>query len=236
MTGMDFGRYVFGPPYLGWLVRGVVMTLVISILSGVGAGALGLAVQRCRMSRSAPLRTAAFAFVVFFRNLPLVPLLLVLTFGLPGIWRELGGHSFPRGFEFILLVLGLALNTSGYVAEILRAGVESVAHQQLDAARALGLPARIIRRRVVYPQAIRVVAPALASRFIHNMKNSTLSLIVPLPLQMMEVLGQASRIAGETFSWAEPVLFAAAVHLFLAFGLGALLNASAIRKPARIGG
>lgn len=127
------------------------------------------------------------------------------------------------------------LNTGAYLAEILRAGVTAVAAEQVEAARTLGLAPGVIRRRVIYPQAVRIVAPALASRFIHNMKNSTLALVVPLPVQMMEVVGQAGRIAGQTFSWAEPLAFAACVHLLLALGLGRILNRWATREHAQIG-
>ena len=87
---------------------------------------------------------------------------------------------------------------------------------------------------MIYPQAVRIVAPALASRFIHNVKNSTLALVVPLPVHMMEVVGQAGRIAGQTFSWAEPLIFAAGIHLLLALGLGRLLNSWASKEQARI--
>lgn len=234
MTGMDFSRYVFGPPYFGWLCRGLLMTLLIGTVSGLCAAVIGFLVLRCQMSAHRSLRVAGATFVTVFRNLPLVPLLLFLTFGLPGMWRQLWGSPFPRGLELHLLLLGLALNTGAYLAEILRAGVGAVAPHQIDAARTLGIARSAIRRRVIYPQAVRVVAPALASRFIHNMKNSTLSLIVPLPLEMMEVVGQAGRIAGQTFSWAEPLIFAACVHLSLALGLGRLLNDWASREHARI--
>jgi ABC-type amino acid transport system permease subunit len=93
-----------------------------------------------------------------------------------------------------------------------------------------------IWRRVIVVQTIRIVAPLLASRFIHNMKNSTVALVVPLPVDEMEVVGQAGRIAGQTFTWAEPLIFAATVHLALALGLGWALNAWAVREQARIRG
>jgi His/Glu/Gln/Arg/opine family amino acid ABC transporter permease subunit len=234
MTRMDFAQYVFRPPYFGWLCRGVLMTLMIALLSGCFAAVIGYVVLRCHISAHQLLRWVGAGFVTVFRNLPLLPLLLFLTFGVPGMWRQLCGYPFPRGFELHLLVLGLALNTGAYLAEILRAGVAIVAPQQVDAAQTLGLAASAIRRCVIYPQAIRIVAPALASRFIHNMKNSTMALIVPLPVQMMEVVGQAGRIAAQTFSWAEPLIFAAGVHLSLALALGWLLNRWARREQARI--
>ena len=232
---MDFARYVFGTPYFEWLCRGVLMTMLIAAVSGLGAAIIGFLVLQCRCSVRGPLRALGVGFVMTFRNLPLVPLLLFLTFGLPGLWTALSGSPFPRGLELALVVLGLALNTAAYLAEIMLAGVTAVAPQQVDAARSLGLTPGAIRRRVVYPQAARVVAPALASRFIHNMKNSTVALVVPLPVDVMEVVGQAGRIAGQTFSWAEPLIFAACVHLFLAVCLGHVLNRWASLEQARIG-
>jgi polar amino acid transport system permease protein len=231
---VDFGRYVFGSPYFDWLCRGVLMTLLIATLSGIGAAVVGLVVLQCQRSTNRVLSAFGAGFVLVFRNLPLVPLLLFLTFGVPGFWTQMCRCPFPRGLEFHLLLLGLGLNTGAYLAEILRAGVAAVAPEQVEAARALGLTPGAIRRRVIYPQALRIVAPALASRFIHNMKNSSLALVVPLPVEMMEVVGQAGRIAGQTFSWAEPLVFAACIHLLLSVGLGRLLNHWAGREQARV--
>lgn len=231
---MDFAQYVFAQPYFGWLCRGVLNTLVISLISGLWAAVIGFLVLQCHISSSRALRYLGIAYVMVFRNLPLVPLLLFLEFGLPGLWTAICKCPFPRGLEFELVLLGLSLNTGAYLAEILRAGVEAVAPQHFDTARTLGLTPRNIYWQVVYPQAVCIMAPALASRFIHNMKNSTLSLIMPLPVEMMEVVGQAGRIAGQTFSWAGPVVFAACVHLSLAFGLGQLLNRPATLAQARI--
>lgn len=231
---MDFGQYVFGTPYFGWLCRGVLMTLMIGVTSGLLACVVGFIVLRSHISTNRVLRALAIAFVAVFRNLPLLPVLLFLTFALPGIWQRVLSRPLARGLELYLLLLGLALNTGAYLAEILRAGVSAIPRQQIETGWALGLPVNRIRRRIIYPQAIRIVAPALASRLIHNMKNSTLALIVPLPVQLMEVVGQAGRIAGQTFSWAEPLVFAASIHLLLALGVGWSVNRWATREQARI--
>jgi ABC-type amino acid transport system permease subunit len=126
--------------------------------------------------------------------------------------------------EFGLLIAALSLNTSAYIAEILRSGIRAVAPQHHDAGRTLGLSPRRIRIFITYPQAIRIALPALGTRLIHNMKNSTIALVLPISVDRMELLGQAGRIAGQTFAWAEPLIFAAAAHLTLAVLLGLVVN------------
>jgi polar amino acid transport system permease protein len=233
---VHFDRFVFASPYREWLIRGVEMTLVISLVSALVAAAIAFVVVRGHMSSRRSLRLAAAAYVLVFRNLPLVPLLLFVTFGLPGLFHRLTGTPFPRDLELYLVILGLSLNTGAYVSEIVRAGVEWVPRQQLEAARVLGMSPRAIRRAIVYPQALRGTAPALATRFIHNSKNSTLALVIPLPVSSMEIVGQAGRIAGQTFSWAEPLIAAACVHLALALLLGRVLNVWANREQRRVVG
>jgi ABC-type amino acid transport system permease subunit len=210
------------------------MTLIITGLSAGLALVLAWAVLRCQISARPYLRWAGFVYVIVFRNLPLVPLLLLLTFAVPHLWFWCWHHTFPRGLELYVVVFGLALNTAGYLSEILRAGVNSVPTEQMGAAKTLGLSAALVRRRVIYPQAIRITAPALNTRLIHNMKNSTLALVVPLPLDRMELAGQASRIAGQTFSWAEPLIFVASVHLGLAVGCGWALGRWAAKEQRKI--
>jgi His/Glu/Gln/Arg/opine family amino acid ABC transporter permease subunit len=231
---VNFTDYVFSPPYFGWLLLGLTMTLVITIASAVLAVAFAFLILRCHLSEYRALRWAGAGYVVALRNLPLVPLLLFLTFVTPHLWYQVWHHAIPRRFEIYVLIFGLALNTAAYLSEILRAGVRAVVVEQVHVARTLGLSSSLVRVHVVYPQAIRVTAPALASRFIHNMKNSTLALIVPLPVDRMELAGQAGRIAGQTFSWAEPLLFVAVVHLGLALGLGWILNCWASAEQKKI--
>jgi His/Glu/Gln/Arg/opine family amino acid ABC transporter permease subunit len=231
---MQFGRYVFSEPYLGWLCRGLVMTVLISAVSAVAATVVGFAVLHLQLAARRSVRALGSAFVVVFRNVPLVPLLLFLTFGLPSFWMQFVGQAFPRGHELPLLLAGLSLNTGAYLTEILRAGVSGVPSGQRDVARTLGLSTTEIRLRVIYPQAVRIVAPALATRLIHNTKNSALAVIVPLPVTAMELVGQAGRIAGQTFSWVEPLLMVAVLHLVLSSAVGALLLGWAGRAQARV--
>jgi len=226
---MDFGTYVFAEPYRGWLLRGMAMTLLLGAVTSVLALMGGFLVANLGSSRSRAARIAASTFVEVFRSLPPVPLLLFLVLALPGAFASLTGTPMPRGFEYPLLVAGLSLNASAYVAEALRSGLRALPESQWDSCRVLGLGPIATRMRVVWPQALRVCLPALGNRIIHNVKNTTVALVIPLTLDRTEILGQAARVAGETFAWAEPLVVAAAFHLALALSLGLLLSAAARR-------
>ncbi len=231
---MDFQRYVFSEPYLGWLLGGVGMTVVIAALSGAAAMILGVAVTTARISDRPFPRWFARIYICIFRNLPPVPLLLFLVFALPGLYRNLLGAAFPRGMEFGLLIAGLALNTSAYLAERLRAGVRGVPLQHWDAAKVCGLGRGKTLLLVVYPQAMRITLPALGTRLIHNMKNSSIALVLPLAPIYMDVTSQAGRIAGQTFAWAEPLIFAAGVYLALTLCLSSLTAYLARRSQLKV--
>ncbi|MBI5722598.1 MAG: amino acid ABC transporter permease [Planctomycetes bacterium] len=221
---MDFRHYVFADPYFGWLLRGVAVTLLIAVLTTAASLLLGFMVASRRLSRQPFWRTAGVVYVAVFRNLPPLPLLLFLLFGLPQAFRAATGMPLPAGAEFPLLIAGLSLNTSAYLAETIRSGVRAVPTEQWDAGRVLGLRPRTVLLCVIYPQALRIALPALGTRLIHNMKNSSLALALPLPVGCMEVVGQAGRIAGQTFAWTEPLLFAAAVYMTLALSLGFVVS------------
>ncbi len=231
---VDFERYVMSEPYLGWLISGVGMTIIIATLSGVISLLLGVAVTTARISERQFPRWAARIYICIFRNLPPVPLLLFLVFALPGLYRTVFGISFPRGMEFGLLIAGLALNTSAYLAEILRGGVRGVQAQHWDAAKVCGLSRSKTLLLVVYPQALRITLPAIGTRLIHNMKNSSIALVLPLAPMYMDVTSQAGRIAGQTFAWAEPLIFAAGAYLILTVVLSILINRLASRSQLKV--
>lgn len=221
---MNFAQYVFNEPYFGWLCRGVGFTLLITAVTTVLSLLLGTIIATMRTSRGVVGPVIAKVYITVFRNIPVVPLLLFLVFALPGFYRSLTGLVFPTGMEFGLLIAGLSLNTSAYIAEILRSGIRAVPVEHYGAGHILGLSDGQIRRSIIYPQAIRVALPALGTRLIHNMKNSAIALVLPLAVDKMEVVGQAGRIAGQTFAWAEPLIFAALVHLTLAVSMGFVVN------------
>ncbi len=231
---MDFQHYVFSEPYFGWLCRGILFTLFVTVLTTLISIGLGAFISALRVNTNRWMRGVGLIYIILFRNIPLVPLLLFLVFGFPKIFPAFSGQFLPAGTEFLLLIAGLSLNTSAYIAEILRSGIRAIPQVYYDTAKILGLGPLAIRVRVIYPQALRIVLPVLGTRLIHNMKNSSVALVLPLPVNSMEVLGQAGRIAGQTFAWAESLIFAAVVYLSFSVVLSIFVNRKARNAQKKI--
>jgi polar amino acid transport system permease protein len=202
----------------------MLQTLLITVLTTVGSAVLAIVIVSLRTTKNTTLRLAASTFIITFRSIPPVPLLLFTVFALPRLSLEYLNCHFPVGLEFYLLLICLSLNTSAYLAEIIRSGLKAVPSEQADAAQVLGLSPWCIRFRILYPQAIRIAMPNISSRLIHNMKNSSMALVLPLAVDNMEIVGQAGRIAGQTFTLVEPLLVAGGFHLLLATLLGCIFN------------
>jgi general L-amino acid transport system permease protein len=116
-----------------------------------------------------------------------LPLLAAVVTGFPMTWEipELKGFNFTGGIviqpEFVALLLALSLYTAAFIAEIVRAGIQSVSHGQTEAAYAVGLRPGITLRLVIIPQALRVIVPPLTSQYLNLTKNSSLAVAIGYP-------------------------------------------------------
>ncbi len=186
-----------------YILGGVPLTIVISVASiGVAIvlatlGALG------RLSGNAVIYGIASFYVSLVRGTPLIVQLLFFYLALPQIWE---------GFASIdLVVLGiaaLAFNYGAYMTEIFRAGIQAVPRGQLEAAAALGMPDRTTMRRIILPQAVRIVTPAIGNEFIAMIKDSALVSII----SVQELLWRAQRIGQSNFRSLDTLLLAALVY------------------------
>ena len=149
-------------PLLGGLLITVELTLVVITLSLVCA----LAVALAGMSRFAPLRWVVKAYIEVIRGTPLLLQLIYVYYVLPEIGIRL--DAFAAG------VLALTLNYSAYISEVYRSGIQAIAKGQHDAAAALGMTGPLAMRRIILPQAIRIVVPALGNYFIGLFKDTAL--------------------------------------------------------------
>jgi His/Glu/Gln/Arg/opine family amino acid ABC transporter permease subunit len=149
-------------PLLGGLLITVELTLVVIVLSLVFA----LFVALAGMSRITPLRWLMKSYVEVVRGTPLLLQLIYVYYVLPEIGIRL--NAFTAG------VLALTLNYSAYISEVYRGGIQSIARGQHDAAAALGMTSALAMRRIILPQAIRVVLPTLGNYFIGLFKDTAL--------------------------------------------------------------
>ena len=158
------------------LLLGAVITLELtafSVLLGMIGGTL-LAIAR--LSASAPLRWITRAYIDFFRGTPLLVQIFMIYFGLPAFFQGIGlNFNLDR---FPAAVLALSLNSSAYLAEIIRGGIQSIEPGQWEASESLGMGSIETMRYVIFPQAFRRMLPPLGNEFITLLKDTSLVAVI----------------------------------------------------------
>ncbi len=204
------GRYLF---------EGFLANLEIAIIAMVLAFLLGLVLALLRLSRNAVVSNVAGAWVDVFRNLPLILLILFLALLLPESWRNNWQENVPEwapeAFKNGLILgafMALILYNSAVLAEIMRAGIQSLPRGQGEAASALGLTYRQSLRHVILPQGLRRMVPALVSQLITLNKDTTLVSIVAI----QEVMRHGRIVTGFNFFGGVP---APVLQVFIFIGL-----------------
>ena len=171
--------------YLTWpsILRGLVNTIWMSVASMIMGIVIGVLVAVARNSPNPVLQTGAFLYAWFFRGTPVI-LQLLIWFNLGLVFQRLG---IPGLFEVrtvevitpaIATLLGLGLNEGAYASEIVRSGMLSVDRGQYEAATAIGMGYLTALRRIILPQAMRVVVPPLGNEFIAMIKTTSLASII----------------------------------------------------------
>ena len=196
--------------HFGFLMQGVLYTLGLTVFGFVGALVLGTLLAVCRVGAITPLRVIGSAYVEFFRNIPLLSLLVLVIFGLPD-----AGVTIPL---FASAAICLALSGSAFACEAMRGGINSVAVGQAEAARAIGFSFGEVLRFVVLPQAFRAMVQPLVNVFIGVLLSSALAAAVGVA----ELTNRTQQL---NLKYAEAVvcfLFAGAVYLVIALAGGAV--------------
>jgi polar amino acid transport system permease protein len=160
------------------------------------------------LSRRRPARTASWLYNWLFRATPTLLQLFFIWYALPQLWSGFAAHWFT---PFLAAWIALSLNEAAYMSEIIRAGLLSVDPGQALAGRALGMSPRRIMRRVVVPQAVRIVIPPTGNEFITLLKLTSLASVISLK----ELLTASQQIGAATFKYAESYLAALVYYLVI---------------------
>jgi polar amino acid transport system permease protein len=196
-----------------FILGGVPLTLVISASSIFFACILAVLGALGRLSSNAVIYGVASFYVSLVRGTPLIVQILFIYLALPQIWPGFAGVP-----TIILGIFALAFNYGAYMTEIFRAGIQAIPRGQIDAAHAIGMTDRLTMRRVVLPQAIRIVTPAIGNEFIAMIKDSALVSL----MGVQELLWRAQRVGQSNFRTLETLLLAALVYWVLTLGFSLL--------------
>jgi His/Glu/Gln/Arg/opine family amino acid ABC transporter permease subunit len=202
--------------YLDWLLTGLGWTLAVSLAAWLLALTIGIAVGAMRSRPSRLLNTLGAAWVELFRNIPLLVQMFLWFFVVPEFlprdWSLWVKQDMPAK-EFVTAALCLGFFTSARVAEQVRAGIGSLPRGQRDAALALGLTLGQAYRRVILPQALRIVIPPLTSEFMNVFKNSSIAFAIGV----MELTFQARQMQEDSEQGIETYLAVTLLYFICAF-------------------
>ena len=182
---------IYGPV----LLKAMGQTLLLALYGLSFACVVGLIVGIMSVVKNKACRGFALVFVNLIRGVPMIVLAYFIFFGVPYFWNTVLGLG---GLTLTALQAGsicLALNCGAYMAEIIRAGIQSVDVGQMEAARSVGLPYWRAMQRVVLPQAIRTMIPSIINQFIITLKDTSILSVIGFP----ELVNTAKNVVAETF-------------------------------------
>lgn len=207
---MDFS---FLSKYYMFFVNGAKFTIVLAFFAVLIGVMLGILLALMKLSKKKILNLIATAYIEFIRGTPVLVQLYIVFYGLPNL-----GISLP---DFVAGVIALSVNSSAYVAEIIRAGIQAVDKGQMEAARSLGMPQGMSMRYIIIPQAIKNILPALGNEFIVVIKESSIASIIGIH----ELMFNADTVRGNIFKPFEPLIAAAILYFLMTFTLSKIVGA-----------
>lgn len=191
-------------PSFNFILEGAIVTLKFTSVSLLCGLPLGILLAAFKISNISFLKIFARAYTSIFRGTPLLVQLGIIYYGLP----QLTGYSISA---FEAGVIAFSLNSAAYSSEIIRAGIESIDIGQWQAAQVLGIPKRVTFLKIILPQAIRNILPALVNEMVNLLKESALVSTIG----EMDLLKRAHVIASETYLYFEPLLIVATIYFLM---------------------
>jgi len=196
-------------------IKSAMTTLGMSLLTIVFAMIFGTIFAFMKISSFRILRWISNGFVEFIRGTPLMVQIFLVFYGLPAIGIEIPSLTlFGMDFERLLAgVLALTINSSAYVCEIVRGGIQSIEGGQMEAARSIGLSKSSSMLLVIMPQAIKNIMPSLGNEFVSLIKNSSQVSVIGIA----ELMYTADTIRGISFKPFEPLVIISIIYFIMTF-------------------
>lgn len=188
-------------------LEGFKTTILASVIALICSFLLGTIIAVMRIAPLQPLHWLGTAYVEFVRNIPLLLITFVFFYGLPSAGMVIDG--FTAG------TIALTIYTAAFIAEAIRAGIQSVPKGQMEAARSSGLTYNQTMRYIILPQAIKIVIPPLGNQFINLVKNSSILGVVA----GMDLMYQGDLISSSTLVTFDVYIFVGLFYLLLTIPL-----------------
>ena len=217
---MDFSLFIpnliniWGKYWQIFLLEGLKNTLILTCISVALGTLLGTVVAMAKMSRFKLIRGLVTLYIEVIRGTPILLQLYVFYFVLPNVF------TFLKLSQFMWVSIALCVNSGAYVSEVIRSGIQAVDKGQTEAARSLGLSEKQTMMKVVLPQAVRNILPALGNEFIMMLKETSLASTFFLG----DLMTSYNIVRGATYLTLEPMTIIAIIYLCMTYPLSKIVE------------
>ena len=217
---MDFSLFIpnmikiWGQYWEVFLYQGLKNTLLLTCISVALGTVLGTVIAMAKMSKFAPLRWLVTVYIEVLRGTPILLQLYVFYFVLPNVF------TFLKLSQFMWVSIALCVNSSAYVSEVIRSGIQAVDKGQMEAARSLGMSEGQAMMKIILPQAVRNILPALGNEFIMMLKETSLASTFFLG----DLMTSYAIVKGVTYLTLEPMTIVAIIYLCMTFPLSKIVE------------
>ena len=199
--------------YYSFFLRGTSITLLVSFFGVIFGSIVGVLLCLMKLSNNRFAKTISSVYIEVVRGTPLILQLYLVYYGLPKLLPVPDSRIF-------LGTVAVLLNSAAYVAEIIRAGIQSIDKGQMEAARSLGMGHGLSMRYIIIPQAFKNILPALGNEFIVLIKESAIISVIAIP----DLMYNADTLRGITYKPFLPLIIAGVIYFIITFSLSKLLG------------
>lgn len=199
---------MLNPVQIEAILKGTGYTIVIAVVAVLVGIVFGMVVAIGRISKNKLVNKVAWIYVWFFRGTPLLLQLFMIFYAMPLIMKDVFGRPFPME-PLVACFIAFSLNSTAYLAEFFRAGIESIDSGQMEAAKALGMSYNQAMFQIIIPQSLQVL-PSVGNEFIMLIKDTSLASTVAIS----DLLRTTKTMSSSSGKWIYYV-YAAAVYLVL---------------------